>query len=57
MNMTELVLEGGNHAGFGCYGVQKGDEIADITSEQQQRDTAQAIADFVAKRGYLIQLR
>ncbi len=45
-NYTELVLEGGNHAGFGCYGPQKGDGIADITSEQQQTDTAEAVAEF-----------
>lgn len=46
-NMTELVLEGGNHAGFGCYGPQHGDGKADITSEQQQTDTAQAIEDYI----------
>jgi dienelactone hydrolase len=45
-NLIEMVLEGGNHAGFGCYGTQKGDGKADITSEQQQTDTAQAIVDF-----------
>ncbi|SDN64361.1 alpha/beta hydrolase [Acetanaerobacterium elongatum] len=45
-NLTETVLQGGNHAGFGCYGPQQGDGKADITSEQQQTDTAQAIAEF-----------
>lgn len=43
---TEIVLQGGNHAGFGCYGPQQGDGKADITSEQQQTDTAQAVAEF-----------
>lgn len=46
-NMTELILEGANHGGFGSYGEQKGDEQADITSNQQQADTAQAIIEFV----------
>lgn len=46
VNFTEIVLQGGNHAGFGCYGPQKGDGNADITSKQQQMDTAQAIAEF-----------
>ena len=43
---TEIVLQGGNHAGFGSYGAQKGDGKADITSEQQQTDTAKAVAEF-----------
>ena len=47
VNFTEIVLQGGNHAGFGCYGPQKGDGEADITSKQQQADTAQAIAEFI----------
>lgn len=45
-NFKEIVLSGGNHAGFGCYGPQKGDLEADITSEQQQIDTSKAIAEF-----------
>lgn len=45
-NYKEIVLPGANHAGFGCYGQQKGDLKADITSEQQQIDTSQAIAEF-----------
>lgn len=45
-NFTELVIKGGNHAGFGSYGPQKGDGKADITPEQQQRDTAEAVAGF-----------
>ena len=47
MDLIELVLEGGNHAGFGAYGEQKGDGMADITSIQQQVETAEAIMDFV----------
>ena len=48
-NFTELVLKGGNHAGFGCYGPQRGDGKAEITSEQQETDTAQAVAAFCRK--------
>lgn len=29
-------VAGGNHAGFGSYGKQKGDDQADITNEEQQ---------------------
>jgi len=43
---TELVIQGGNHAGFGCYGVQKGDGEASITPDEQQTQTAKAIASF-----------
>ncbi|MHC1719774.1 MAG: alpha/beta hydrolase [Clostridiaceae bacterium] len=50
---TELVIKGGNHAGFGSYGSQKGDGKAGITSEQQQRDTAEAVAGFcIPAKGY-----
>lgn len=49
MNFTEIVLNGGNHAGFGYYGPQKGDGKAEITPEKQQMDTAQAIVDFCMK--------
>lgn len=45
-DLTEEVLQGGNHAGFGSYGPQKGDGSADISSEQQQSETAHAVAAF-----------
>ena len=38
-----LWIEGGNHAGFGSYGEQKGDLPAAISPEEQQRITAEAI--------------
>jgi hypothetical protein len=42
---TELVvIDGGNHAQFGDYGVQRGDGVASISREEQQRLTAAAIA-------------
>lgn len=34
---TEYVIEGGNHAGYGCYGEQKGDGTASITQKEQQQ--------------------
>ena len=43
----ELVIQGGNHAGFGNYGPQDGDGEATIPSEQQQQETADAIYQFI----------
>ena len=40
---AELVIDGGNHAGFGCYGPQKGDGDALIPAAEQQERTAAAI--------------
>ena len=37
------VMEGGNHAQFGNYGIQKGDGTAVITAEEQQRRTVELI--------------
>ena len=39
----ELVIEGGNHAGFGNYGAQEGDGTATISAQEQQDQAAQAI--------------
>jgi hypothetical protein len=42
---TELVvIDGGNHAQFGDYGTQRGDGTASISREDQQWQTATAIA-------------
>ena len=41
-----LEIPGGNHAGFGSYGDQKGDNAALISSDQQRKETAGAIALF-----------
>ena len=43
----EQVIEGGNHAGFGMYGEQKGDGRAEITNAEQIDLTADIISDFV----------
>lgn len=40
-----LVIEGGNHAGFGDYGPQAGDGEATIPAHDQQAQTAEAIAE------------
>ena len=42
---VEFVIDGGNHAGFGSYGPQKGDGQALITSEEQILITVEKIAE------------
>lgn len=44
---TEFVIDGGCHAGFGCYGPQDGDGTPAITSEEQITLTAREIAAMV----------
>ena len=43
----ELVLEGGNHAGFGSYGHQEGDGDSSLEPGAQIRWTADVILDFI----------
>ena len=45
--VREVVIEGGNHAGFGNYGAQNGDNAPTISSEEQQRQTAEAILSWI----------
>lgn len=40
----EIVIDGGNHAGFGNYGEQDGDGKASVSRVDQQAQTADAIA-------------
>jgi hypothetical protein len=47
-NIVEI--QGGNHAQFGNYGPQKGDLPATISAAEQQAQTAEAIASFLAQR-------
>lgn len=47
-NIVEI--EGGNHAQFGNYGLQKGDHPAEISAEEQQKQTVEAIEAFLAER-------
>ena len=44
---TEVIIEGGNHAGFGDYGPQDGDGKASLSGEEQQRQTAMAFIKIV----------
>ncbi len=44
---TEIVIDGGNHAKFGNYGVQSGDSPATISAEEQQRITVDAILKMI----------
>lgn len=44
---TEIILDGGNHAFFGSYGIQKGDGQATVSQEWQQAQTVQAITQFI----------
>lgn len=47
-DMMEIVIQGGNHAGFGSYGAQDGDGKASISSAQQIPYTAEKIAEYVS---------
>ncbi len=41
-------IEGGNHSGFGWYGLQPGDNDATISRDQQNTETVQATVDMLA---------
>jgi Alpha/beta hydrolase family len=43
-----IVIEGGNHAQFGWYGEQPGDDPATITRDDQQAQVLQATLDLLA---------
>lgn len=47
-DLHEVVIDGGNHAGFGMYGEQKNDGIAALTNAEQISTTAEVIAEFVS---------
>lgn len=46
-NFTEVVINGGNHAQFGYYGNQSGDNPASITPKDQQDQSMEAILKFI----------
>jgi hypothetical protein len=48
-NAVFVPIEGGNHAQFGFYGDQRGDNPATITREEQQAQTVAAILDLLAR--------
>ena len=45
--LTEQIIDGGNHAGFGFYGPQEGDGEASISRQEQIEQTARLMAEFV----------
>lgn len=47
-NTVWVAIDGGNHAQFGYYGDQSGDNVATISREEQQRQTAEAIISFLS---------
>ena len=49
-DLSESVIDGGNHAGFGMYGEQRNDGISTITSVSQITLTADIIAEFVGAK-------
>lgn len=48
--VERLQIEGGNHAGFGNYGEQKGDQSAKIPCEEQQRLCKTAVTAWIEER-------
>ena len=46
----EYVIEGGNHAQFGNYGIQKGDGTARISVEEQQTQAAERILETLRRQ-------
>nr|WP_239534528.1 alpha/beta hydrolase [Priestia taiwanensis] len=48
-NTTMHMIKGGNHANFGMYGKQKGDNDSLITSKAQQDETVKVIAEWLQK--------
>jgi len=46
-NTRYVKIEGGNHAQFGWYGSQRGDNEARITREEQQRIVVEETVGFL----------
>ena len=46
---SEHVIEGGNHAGFGSYGAQKGDHDASISHDEQWKETVSVCTSVLKK--------
>lgn len=49
-DFTESVIEGGNHAQYGDYGMQKGDGTATITAEEQRDIVTEKILTFMSEK-------
>ncbi len=48
-NYQSVIIKGGNHSNFGSYGAQKGDGVAKITAEEQQKITVDEILKAIGK--------
>ncbi len=46
-NLTEIVIEGGNHAQFASYGTDPKEGKATISPQEQRKQTEKAILDFI----------
>lgn len=47
-NSAIQIIDGGCHAGFGCYGAQSGDGTPAITARLQQTQTADMIENLIS---------
>ncbi len=47
-NTRSEIIQGGNHAGFGNYGTQKGDGASEITVQEQQTQTINLILECLS---------
>ena len=45
----EVILDGGCHAYFGCYGLQDGDGTPTITNEEQMEQTVDTLESFIGR--------
>ena len=46
-NFTEVIIDGANHAQWGDYGNQSGDNPSQITASDQQKQGADEIIKFI----------
>lgn len=51
-DVTWYSINGGNHGQFGWYGIQKGDQPAGISREEQQQEIITAIMDFIKPNAF-----
>lgn len=48
-DFEEVILDGGCHAYFGCYGLQDGDGTPTITNEEQMEQTVDTLESFIGR--------
>ena len=48
INSVEYIIPGGNHAQFGDYGNQRGDDIASISKYEQWEITTNKILEWIS---------